>query len=123
MSLDQRSEGLTFLEREVDEVSMLSVSGDLDFAAAGGLCARMHRISRAGGRCLLLDLRDLRFCEPRAVRAVSGAVEEFIANAGVIAIVPPTEDVPAEVFAASGVLEFLPLHDSVFSALAALNES
>ena len=119
MSVDQRSDGLMLLEREVDEVCVLSVSGDLEFAAVGETCARIHGI-RDAVKCLLLDLRDLRSCDPRAMRAVSGAVEEFIAGAGEIAIVPPAADAPAGVFAASGAIEFLPLHDSVSSALAAL---
>ncbi len=109
-------------EQDVDGVHILSVSGDLDLAAAVPFCARVDAARGAGHRRLLLDLAELRFCDSSGLRALIGAVEEVHASAGRVVIVPPGDGAVARTFALAGAGELMPLSPSTADGVSALRD-
>jgi anti-sigma B factor antagonist len=107
-------------ERHVDGVHILSLSGDLDLATAGTVCARVDAARSAGYRRLLIDPTRLRFCDSSGLRALIGATAEILASAGRVAVVPPADGPVARMFAVTGATELLPLRATATEALAAL---
>jgi anti-sigma B factor antagonist len=107
-------------ETDVDGVHVLSVSGELDLAAAVPFCALVDSSRSAGHRRLLLDLTDLEFCDSRGLRALIRAVDEVHASAGRVAVVPPADGAVARTFTLSGAGELLPLCPSADDGVALL---
>ena len=108
-------------ERDADGVRALHVTGELDLGTAVDLCARVDAARDAGHRRLLIDLTSLRFCDSTGLRALIGAVDEVLAAAGRVIVVPPTDGAVARMFALAGAREFLPLRATVDEGLAVLS--
>jgi anti-sigma B factor antagonist len=65
-------------ERDANGVRIVRLSGELDPATAGELCARVD----AGVRRLVIDLTSLRSCDSTGLRALIGAAAEALAALG-----------------------------------------
>jgi anti-sigma B factor antagonist len=107
-------------EHDLDGVRIITVSGELDLATAGALCARVQAACRDGRRRLLLDLTGLEFCDSQGLRALIGAAGEVAASAGRLAVVPPAHGPVARLIAITGTGELLALRATVPAGLAAV---
>ena len=115
------SPALRVSERHADGgVRVIVLEGELDIDTAGIACARVDDARDDGARCVLIDLTRLRFCDSTGLRALTGAVDEALAAARRVVVVPPAEGAGARLFAVAGVSEFLPLRPTVAEGLAAL---
>jgi anti-anti-sigma factor len=107
-------------ERDGDGVHILRVAGELDLTGAARFCARVDAARDAGHRRLLIDLTPLRSCETRALRALMGAAEEFVASGGSVALVRPADADAGRLFTLTVADERIPLHSHVEEAVARL---
>jgi anti-sigma B factor antagonist len=113
----------TVNEHEEGGIRVIEVAGELDIASAPRLCARLDA-TRTGRRPrLLVDLREVDFCDSTGLRALLGAASEVRAHGGRFAIVcQPSGDL-ARLLEIVGAGEWLAIHDDHDSGLAALRLS
>ncbi|MFD5476851.1 STAS domain-containing protein [Streptomyces hawaiiensis] len=70
---------ITITQRETEAGPVLHVAGDLDFARAPVLRGRLDRLSLSPGRCLVLDLSGLEFCDSSGITALLAARQHALA--------------------------------------------
>src|SRR5215217_2732549 len=115
----RRDAPLDVRQREDDGVVLVSLRGELDLATAPQLVAELDPLRRLSSPRVLVDLRELEFCDSTGLRALMGVAGEVRAARGRIALVVGPGGV-ARLLAVTGAAEWFDIQPDPDSALVAL---
>lgn len=107
---------LTVNRREVEGMTVLALSGELDVATAPDLDGRISEVLEGGEGPLVLDLSQLSFLDSKGLACFLRASAR---QPGRIAIASPRERI-TRLFQATGLAERLQVRSSLAEALAAV---
>ena len=100
-----------------DTITVIEVEGELDGWTAAALCGRVQEAVEDGAPSLLIDLSALTLCDEQAVRALAGCVHEARLHQARVRVLAPAMPDVAQAFAATDMLEPLPVSADAEQAL------
>jgi anti-sigma B factor antagonist len=105
-----------------DDVAVMMVGGELDYAASPQLRERIADQITAGGRRLVLDLSAVTFIDSTAIGVLVGAVMRLRETGGgsLAVVCAPEKRRVVQIFEIAAVSRVIELHDSREEALLAL---
>ena len=95
---------------------VLRVGGELELATAAEFCAAVEAAASGGPR-VVVDLRELEFCDSSGLRALMGIARELEVRGGALVLVLDPGSGPDRLCTVAGVREFLRVADSPRGAL------
>jgi anti-sigma B factor antagonist len=100
---------------EDTDPTIVSLTGELDIASAGGLEDRIRRLTDAGHSRLIVDLAGLVFCDSTGIGTLVRANNDCLDQGGYLRLAAPNRNV-ARVLAIVGLLDMFPTYRSVEAA-------
>lgn len=94
------------IQPDADGVTTVALSGEVDLATAGQFQAEVERLVTAGVTALIVDLREVTFCDSTGLNALVRARNLCETHGGWLRITQPRGEV-AEVLTISGLLDHL----------------
>lgn len=109
---------LTVATTERDDVTIVTVSGEVDVYTAPQLRAVLEERIAAGQTALIVDLQDVGFLDSTGLGVLVGRVKAVKKLDGWLRVVCSNERI-LRLFAITGLDRVIAIHDSVEAALAA----
>lgn len=94
------------IQPDADGAATVALSGEVDLATAGQFQAEVERLVTAGVTQLVVDLREVTFCDSTGLNALVRARNLCETSGGWLRITRPRGEV-AEVLTISGLLDHL----------------
>ncbi|MFE4823889.1 STAS domain-containing protein [Streptomyces sp. NPDC056704] len=95
---------------------VVAVAGEVDFRSADSLYDQALRLMDGDAGCLVLDFSQVAFCDSSGISALVGIMRELRARGGGL-IVAAAPDRVTRAMRQMGMHHFIPVHDSVATAL------
>ena len=109
---------LTCTRRDVDELTVITVAGEVDMYTAAELRAVLVDADADGRYRLVLDLAQVRFCDSTGLGVLVAGLRRARTGGGSLRLVAPTDNV-LKVLRITGLDRLFPIHDSIDQARAA----
>lgn len=112
---------LTVATMERDDVTIVTVSGEVDVYTAPQLRTALEERISAGHTALIVDLQDVGFLDSTGLGVLVGRLKAVKKVDGWLRVVCTNERI-LRLFGITGLDRVIPIHDSVDTALAASPE-
>lgn len=112
---------LTVATTERDDVTIVTVSGEVDVYTAPQLRTALEERIAAGHTALIVDLQDVGFLDSTGLGVLVGRLKAVKKADGWLRVVCSNERI-LRLFGITGLDRVIPIHDSVDAALAASPE-
>lgn len=112
---------LTVATTERDEVTIVTVTGEVDVYTAPQLRTALEERIAAGHTALIVDLQDVGFLDSTGLGVLVGRLKAVKKVDGWLRVVCSNERI-LRLFGITGLDRVIPIHDSVDAALAASPE-
>jgi anti-sigma B factor antagonist len=109
---------LTCTRHDVDELTVITVAGEVDMYTAAELRAVLVDADADGRYRLVLDLTEVRFCDSTGLGVLVAGLRRARTGGGSLRLVDPTDSV-LKVLRITGLDRVFPIHDSIDQARAA----
>jgi len=113
---------LSLQSREVDGRTIVSVGGEIDVYTAPKLRDKITELVGEGHHQLVIDMENVDFLDSTGLGVLVGRLKVLRKVGGSLRVVCTDERI-LRLFAITGLDRVLPIHDSVDSALASVDET